>query len=162
MFNRMVNTAAILFIVGLFGLATLPLVLASGPGIENSGNDESSGACGAPYAAHSSDSCENSGRWIWSPSQVSLTSKLKVKVHDLQFAKVGHYAGLGKVRAQVGNAVVRDPGPGDDDMKPITCDIAETNGVKNYSGSSLSVTAKGYRGDEPQETSGEGYFISGP
>ncbi len=162
MFNRMVNTAAILFIAGLFGLSTLPLVLASGPGIENSGNDESSGACGAPYAAHSSNRCESSNGWFLSPSQVSLTSKLEVKVHNLQSAKTGHYRGLGKVRAQVGNDIQRDPGPGDGDMKEITCNITETDGVKTYSGSSLSVTANGHRGDNPQTTSGEGYFISGP
>ena len=162
MFNRLLNTAAILFIAGLFGLATLPHVLASGPGIENSGNGESSGTCGAPYAAHSSDSCESSGGWFLSPSQISLTSKLEVKVHNLQSAKTGLYRGRGKVRAQVGNKIERDPGPNDGDMTEITCNITETNGVKDYSGSSLSVTAKGYRGDEPQETSGEGYFISGP
>ncbi len=162
MFNRMVNAAAILFIAGLFGLATLPLVVASGPGIENSENGESSGFCGAPYAAHSSESCESGSGWFWSPSQISLTSKLEVKVHNLQSAKTGLYRGLGKVRAQVGNNIKMDPGPNDGDMKEITCNITETDGVKNYEGSSLSATAKGYRGDEPQETSGEGYFISGP
>ncbi len=72
MFNRMVNTAVILFIAGLFGLAILPLVVASGPGIENSGNGESSGFCGAPYAAHSSESCVRGGGWFRSPSQVTL------------------------------------------------------------------------------------------
>ena len=162
MFNRMVNTAAILFIVGLFGLATLPLVLASGPGIENSGNDENSGTCGAPYAAHSSNRCESSSGWFWSPSQVSLTSKLEVKVHNLQSAKVGRYEGRGKVRAQVGNDIARNPGPGDGDMRQIICDITETNGVKSYSGTSFDTTAKGHRGDNPQTTSGDGYFISGP
>ena len=158
MFNRMVNTAAILFIIGLFGLATLPLVLASGPGIENSGNGESSGFCGAPYAAHSSSSC--TGGFL--NSKVYLTSKLTVKVYDLQNAKVGRYEGLGKTRAQVGDSIGRDPGPHDHNMASIICNITETNGVKNYDGSSLSANANGYRWETPRKANGEGYFISGP